>query len=94
MWILVSIDMNQQGVKKKMAGAQICSNSSTMHFFFIKFWKGRINKIIVYSSTQRTSDSFWGEQGEGEGCNGFEKREVLGLGIKWRGGGVGGFGEC
>lgn len=32
------------------------------------------------------------QQGEGEGCNGFEKREVLGLGIKWGEGGGGGWG--
>lgn len=44
--------MNQQERDKKKGGAERCSNLSTMHLIInIKFWKGRINKIIEYSST-------------------------------------------
>lgn len=45
--------MNQEERdKKKNRGAERCSNLSTMHLIIIiKVWKGRINKIIEYSST-------------------------------------------
>lgn len=76
-------------------GAQICSNSSTMHFFFLSSFGReeliRLQYIHPHRGLQIPSEE---QQGEGEGCNGFEKREVLGLGIKWgEGGGLGGSGN-
>lgn len=45
--------MNQQERDKKKGGcAERCSNLSSMHLIIIiKFWNGRINKIIEYSCT-------------------------------------------
>lgn len=43
-------DMNQQERDKKK-GCWKMLKFSTMHLIIVKFWNGRINKIIEYSST-------------------------------------------